>query len=363
MHTYTDYFDCILAHNAFFAGANTMGGFVGEYKNLFCEDDLDKVYMIKGGSGTGKSTLIRYCAKKAEDHGFYVTYLYCSSDPESLDGIIIDNKGRMAAIIDSTAPHTIDPDLPGAVGEIVNCGNHWVSDKLYARRREISDMIKEKKRCYERAYRFIRAQWEIGQMQKKLAEGYTYKEKEKAAIRRICGELPMGEGKGKDISRRTYCFSMKGAYRLTTFEDQKRLIAVRDSANLSTMFFERLTDTLLEKGHTVYVSEYPFGGIGEICLPELSLAFVPYREGVRYERIINLRRFTDPEGMGRVKQKRQFLSKCMESMLVGTKEALLDAGKVHFSLEGIYREAMDFSGIDDMGRNMWAEIEKRLTKG
>ena len=89
MLTYSDYFTSIPAADTFFAGANTYEGFRGEYENLLCEDTFEKIYIIKGGSGTGKSTLIKKCKSKASAIGCDITTLLCSSDPKSLDGIII----------------------------------------------------------------------------------------------------------------------------------------------------------------------------------------------------------------------------------------------------------------------------------
>ena len=109
MLTYSDYFETKEAGNSYFAGANTPNGFEGEYENHISEDSFEKVYMIKGGSGTGKSTLIRRAAETGMRIGGEITYLLCSSDPDSLDGALIRKGERQIAVIDATAPHTMDP--------------------------------------------------------------------------------------------------------------------------------------------------------------------------------------------------------------------------------------------------------------
>ena len=40
------------------------------------------------------------------DHGYDVEYMHCSSDNNSLDGIVIPKIG--VAMIDGTAPHVVD---------------------------------------------------------------------------------------------------------------------------------------------------------------------------------------------------------------------------------------------------------------
>ena len=67
-------------------------------------------------------------AEQGED----VDFLWCSSDPDSLDGIVL--KKRRIALLDGTAPHVVDPQNPGAVDEILNLGEYWVSDEIRAQR-------------------------------------------------------------------------------------------------------------------------------------------------------------------------------------------------------------------------------------
>ncbi|MBE6561981.1 MAG: hypothetical protein E7662_12740, partial [Ruminococcaceae bacterium] len=84
--------------HTYFAGANTADGFIGAYPAFINERALDRLYILKGGSGTGKSTLIKTCAARAEEAGAEVTLLLCSSDPSSADAIILRKKnGRRIA--------------------------------------------------------------------------------------------------------------------------------------------------------------------------------------------------------------------------------------------------------------------------
>lgn len=55
--------------------------------------------------------------------GYNLEYMHCSSDSESLDGIVIPAK--KVALLDGTAPHVVDPKNPGAVDEIINLGDFW----------------------------------------------------------------------------------------------------------------------------------------------------------------------------------------------------------------------------------------------
>ena len=74
----------------YLASANTSLGF----KNCFNSINTTKnafTYILKGGPGTGKSTLMKKIGKYFEDKGLFVEYFYCSSDANSLDGVRIKN--------------------------------------------------------------------------------------------------------------------------------------------------------------------------------------------------------------------------------------------------------------------------------
>ncbi len=87
----------------FFLGCNTPQGFVGRLEQLTSPSKLDMLYLLKGGAGSGKSTIMKKIANKAMELGEDVELIRCSSDFESLDGVILPQ--RKTAIFDGTLPH------------------------------------------------------------------------------------------------------------------------------------------------------------------------------------------------------------------------------------------------------------------
>ena len=83
----------------FFLGANSENGFKSYFKQL--QEGSLQLLILKGGHGSGKSTLIRKIAAFAEKKGHNVEFIPCASDPESLDGIIDQTAGE-TFIIDTT---------------------------------------------------------------------------------------------------------------------------------------------------------------------------------------------------------------------------------------------------------------------
>ncbi len=93
-----------------FPGGNTPRGFHSFY--ALGLQNMEKIFILKGGPGTGKSTLIRKIGLEMADRGYHVEFWQCSSDNDSLDGVIIPH--LKTAVVDGTAPHVVDPKYPGA---------------------------------------------------------------------------------------------------------------------------------------------------------------------------------------------------------------------------------------------------------
>lgn len=95
-----------------FPGGNTPQGFYSYYNDILPQRKAEKIFCIKGGPGTGKSTLMKEVGNHFAEQGEDVDFLWCSSDPDSLDGIVL--KKRRIALLDGRRPCG-GPQNPGAV--------------------------------------------------------------------------------------------------------------------------------------------------------------------------------------------------------------------------------------------------------
>ena len=102
----------------YFPGGNTPEGFFSYYGEILDTHSAGKLAVIKGGPGTGKSTFLKKLAKTLISQGETVTYLHCSSDPNSLDGIFLP--ARNSLVMDGTAPHITDVRYPGVCDILLN---------------------------------------------------------------------------------------------------------------------------------------------------------------------------------------------------------------------------------------------------
>ncbi|MEQ6377176.1 PRK06851 family protein [Bacillaceae bacterium S4-13-56] len=132
----------------YFAGGNTAKGFYNLFESNM--QGMEHIYLIKGGPGTGKSTMMKKIAKVWNEKGFDIEELHCSSDPDSLDGIIIPS--LKFGVFDATAPHVLEPKAPGAIENYINLGDAWDSNLLRESKEKIVDIQTELSTYYSKAY-------------------------------------------------------------------------------------------------------------------------------------------------------------------------------------------------------------------
>lgn len=91
----------------FFVGANSGDGFQNLFGELVDLEDTYDLMVLKGGPGVGKNTFMRMIGQTMEQAGAAVEYLWCSGDPDSLDGVVLPE--LRCAVVDGTSPHGTAP--------------------------------------------------------------------------------------------------------------------------------------------------------------------------------------------------------------------------------------------------------------
>lgn len=352
--------------HTYFAGANTAQGFVPAYPTFIREAELDRLYIIKGGSGTGKSSVIRACASEAARQGAEVTLLLCSSDPSSADAAVMHTPdGRSAAVLDGTAPHTLDPEYPGAAGEIVDVGQYWNGAVLRERRDEIAALTAKKRSAYARAYRFLGAYRQLSEVRRSMISACMDMEKAESAASRLAASFPHDKVI-TETAMYTYALSMTGAWRLDTFtRAADREIRVCDFYGSGEIFLGMIRRAAAERC-TLRISPSPAWSemLSEIYIPSagtvLALSERRPEEECEHVRCVNMQRFVRRDVLAQCRAKLRFTQRCREEMFDGALEALEDARRAHFALEAVYRDAMHFDGVAEETERICREIGELL---
>ncbi|HOC06690.1 MAG TPA: hypothetical protein PKN71_05140 [Bacillota bacterium] len=166
-----------------FAGANSAAGFYCRYQCL-AEDSLNRVFILKGGPGTGKSTMIK---RVASHFSCPLEKYHCTAAPDSLDALFIPS--LLVSVIDGTAPHTIDPSLPGAVQQVIDLGSFWDESILIAQRQKIQDIAAEKTARFKSAYGWLAVAGKLADQVQQLERRGTFPSPQEVAAK-ISGYIP-----------------------------------------------------------------------------------------------------------------------------------------------------------------------------
>lgn len=342
----------------FFAASNTKDGFVSYFDKIFGEDECDRLYILKGGPGCGKSTFMKKLGKRAEDNGLHTVYFHCSSDPESLDGIII--KEKRIAVIDGTSPHAVEPMLSGAREIIIDLGRGWDTDKLYDNKAEIQRLSQIKKQCYKDCYSFLNSKSVMDGLTYNLVMPHVLFEKlEKSAAKFVKNSLK-SKSLGTTKIRITEALSSLGKIRLFSFEDMaETCVFLKEpfsGCRLSHLYMSKIYEFAKNEGVKAFISfkADKKGEFNALYFPDAGVSVSMYDEkavekcdrSLKKCKIVNCARFLDTKALSHTKPLRKFYSKLSENMEKQALEALSMAGKTHMDIEKIYRLCTDYTTVE-----------------
>ncbi|MBQ7293432.1 MAG: hypothetical protein IJW79_06815 [Clostridia bacterium] len=324
----------------YFAALNSADGFVNYFPQIFNHKTCSRIYVIKGGPGTGKSRFMRDVADEAERRGFEVIYYYCSSDSNSLDGIFI--KELKIGILDGTAPHCFEPSLVGAVEQIVNLGDFWNARVLEENRGAIERLALQKSAGYDIAYSLLSAYGGIMNAQEKIVTPILNKKKLSGSVKRLLHRLPSSESYTKEVTL-LRAVGMNGETRFTTFEKEADTVFyVTDKFHTAFFVLNEIIKEAEERRLSMKISYDPIAPwrADAVLLTDHNIAFVGGDSG---ERRINSLRFFDKD---EYREEREVLKKLeteAQNILSLTSGVFEKIKEYHFAIEEIYSSAMDFT--------------------
>ncbi|MGN0989022.1 MAG: hypothetical protein ACI4N6_01780 [Eubacteriales bacterium] len=345
-----------------FLSANTPDGFYSFFP-AFVRDKT--TYIIKGGPGTGKSGLMKKLASRALREGDFVEYVYCSSDPDSLDAVYIPEKDIIAA--DGTPPHLLEPVFPGACGGIINMGDCWDEKVLKRSKNDIKTLNFEISESYAQGYRYLCAAGNAFRDIQICAEKYLLHEKlDKFTERLILRTVPKKtSGDGKRLKRFLSGVTPKGfiTFKDTVYTLCSKIVVFSDMYCLTPDVLEKISDAALRAGYDVYEFHTPIcpAKAVHIAIPAIDTAFVTSNRFASFEpqgaRIINFRRFISPDISLEAKRLRtdtKLMGRCLDISV----SAMKHAKALHDDLEEIYISAMDYGKVDRLTAETIEKIYK-----
>ncbi len=321
-----------------------------------CYDPHDgwRVYIIKGGPGTGKSSFMRYFAARANDMGMSVTLCMCSSDPNSLDAIIIPQ--IKTVMLDGTAPHTLDPKYAGACEEIINLGSFWDSEYIRSYADEIIAVSRRNSDLHKAASMYLGAAGELMRESLLRAQKNTDTARVTAFAESLCRKrIPRKIGiKGREWVRFVGGITPLGVVGYAdTIESvcRNRIIISDRHGSVSSVVMEVVRGFALASGYEIITLKNPFLPshlTDHILIPELSLGFLSENPYIKFDlpdRRIHARRFLNTSGVSQNRRQTRFCDNTARELILNACGMLSQAKSVHDQLEKFYIDAMDFEAV------------------
>ena len=324
----------------FFASANTGVGFVNLFQNI---NEGGFTYVIKGGSGTGKSSLMKKVGEHFSLMGFDVEFFHCSTDVESLDGVRIVQKN--IAIVDGTLPHVCEVKFPQVDGKILNVGN-FVDEQIKSEKEEIQKIYDSKNLHYKNMYdylKFIYDLQKINQKNHKNFENNVFFEENIKILKKVNAKEQNKIGKIRELF--FDALQENGFVNFAGINNFKNVFELKKDMFCLNQQLGLLKQNFYEMGYEVIA-------LKNSVMPELLSAVV----------VTDLDVIIFGNDMGLDSEIFLDNNDIIKKLLSLASKTILKAKNEHKKLEEIFIKHMNFKMVDKLTKNLIGEIEKNKNK-
>lgn len=346
--------------SSYYGAANGFTGFRSYFKDIFNPADYTRIYVLKGGPGTGKSTIMKKILSSFKGPNYELEAVYCSSDPKSLDGVIIKNSSKKIAVLDGTAPHETDAKIPGAVDEVINLGEMWKRDVLIENREKILTLNQNKTKAYKKAYEYLSL---AGEFSKRiyLITKKAYTGDFQSNLKEIMFDIPDKIQGRKEFKGLLSSFSKYGYKRLNTNNIVcEKCISIDGRFSSEYVFMNYLKNEVERKNtdYCLFPSPYSDDLIEAIYLRETKTFIIA--NDAAFQNKINTSDFLNNSIIREYEEQLTYYSQQFDELLLRAKSEFLNASDFHFGLEAIYTPAMNFEKINHTTDKLIADISKLI---
>lgn len=352
-----------------FAGGNTSKGFYSFFNNIIDRESAKRLFILKGGPGVGKSTFMRKTAAELLERGYDVEFMHCSSDNGSLDGVVIPSIG--VAMIDGTAPHTVDPKYPGVIDEIINLGDYWDGDGIVKHRQEIADISDEVGRIFAGAYRYLMAAHHIYEDSAQINERFVDKSKINSLVKELIDDILLDAPLSQMMGRHRCLFA--SAITPDGFKDYLDDLLVTDNVYILEGFpgsgteklLERIKNAACERGFYSegYYCAFNPDKLEHLVIPDIKTSFTTANKYHSTDacslRKIDFGNYLD-ERVEAYRSKLSYNQSIIDCLFNKTIENIHSAKMLHDKLETYYIPNMDFEAVKNKWRDTMNRIEKYI---
>lgn len=340
-----------------FPGAVTYQGFFSYYSYII-QPDAQHIFVIKGGPGVGKSTFMKNIGEAMLQYGYDIEYHCCSSDNNSIDGLVIPKLG--VALLDGTAPHIVDPKNPGAVDEIINLGEYWNEEIMRKSKQEIMDSNYEVSRYFQGAYFALteaKTALDEWKFYTQACQDWSVIDQTLLKVERDLFRMtPKGHGQERHLFAWAHTPQGKTQFIDTLLNEVSTLYTLKGHPGTGkSTFLAKIAERAIAYGLFVefYHNTLNPAKLDLIIIPEISAALAitsePYIYSPTFNGKLNALNFDQSLNKPLFERYQEDIENCRHRITQHIDRALRNskqAKRVHDLMETYYIPAMDFAAID-----------------
>lgn len=324
---------------SYFAASNGYAGFKSYFDRIFNPESYEHTFVIKGGPGTGKSTLMKRIASTAKNLSANHDLIHCASDPQSLDGVIVYSDRGKFAVIDGTAPHERDATIPGAIDSIVNVGDGLNRSFLKEHRAEIVSLNRLKKNSYASAYSTLKAAGAISErITTMLAENFDYKRAQLLADG-ILDSSDKKDSRPRLMLRETFC--KLGRHSTDAFEDLEKVYFLSGKYGEEGLFMKIMHEKSKQICNSISLDPLDTSYINAFSTDKCSYIIGNKNNQADLDLESLIKKTASKSELSHLKSEK-------DRLLESARYHFSEAAKHHFELEAIYSQSASFSRNDEI---------------
>ncbi|MCQ2398024.1 MAG: hypothetical protein MJ052_01825 [Sphaerochaetaceae bacterium] len=349
-----------------FLGVSSANGFYGYFQLLGNDPDL-YLYLLKSGPGCGKSSLMKEIASTAIDNNQAVELIHCSSDPESLDGVILWDK--KIAILDATSPHSVEPTTPGMMQDVISLYHTINKEKLIVNKNDLIYQAKRYKYYHKQSGSSLANAAGLLRDNLRTASIFYNDDKISNYANNLAEKIITVKDDcsvGHKYSRFLSAITPRG---IIFYDDSLRVLAeqiyvIEDEYGVcSNSILKTICNYAVNAGNDVFCCGCPLlpeEKTDFLIIPDLSLAFVTsnswHKPNFPKQNVIDSQEFVDKKLFEQVHSQLEFNQGITKQIVEQSIKLQQQAMKSHDKMEEYYNPAVDFDEVNKVRQNLLKEI-------
>lgn len=340
----------------FYANGITSQGFYSLYQSSI--KDLERVFILKGAPGTGKSSLVKDVADSLLENGFDLELIHSPKDNHSLDGVLIPI--LKIGLIIGNPPFAIDPQYPGVVEETIHFDNVLDLKRLATHKDEIISLVNQINASYQKTLDHFAQAKQIHSEKEALYVQEMNFEKANVITNTLTERIFLGRNEDRRANQRHMFFGAatpEGVINfidnLTEEADTRIILKGRPGSGKSTMLKKLVNEASLRGFDTeVYQCGFEPNSLDMVIIPELKFAVLdgtaphpiePTRGG---DEVLDLYQlcFAKDVDTDSANELQEIDTRYKQQTTVAI-QCLAEAKELHDQLKQIYTDAMDFEKV------------------